>query len=270
MDKGRFVIVTPEELEAIEPGRSRTIDIEDFVELDAIDPIVWNDTYYLAPDGEAAAKPHALLREAMLRTGRVAIGRFVMRTKQYLATIRPLGDAADTSEDKDGMGGLLAFETMYFADEVRGADDIEDPPAQVELSGRELATAEQLIDALTADWDHAAYRDTYRDRVAELIKKKGAGEQIVIEAEEPAAEVTDLMEALRASVEASKQRRRGGEDAPKPDAGHGTGAAADDATALTELTKEQLYDRATRAGVSGRSKMSKEELVEALQGRRAS
>src|SRR5665811_937911 len=115
---------------------------------------------------------------------------------------------------------------------------------------RDSATAEQLIDALTADWDHAAYRDTYRDRVAELIKKKGAGEQIVIEAEEPAAEVTDLMEALRASVEASKQRRRGGEDAPKPDAGHGTGAAADDVTALTETTKEQLYD--------------------ALQGRRAS
>lgn len=259
VSKGRYVIVTPEELEAIEPGRSRTIDIEQFVDLDAIDPIVWDSTYFLGPDGETAAKPYALLREAMERTGRVAIGRFVMRTKQYLATIRPLGD-------------VLAIETMHFADEIRSPGEVDALPGGTELSDRELATAEQLIDALTGDWDHAAYRDTYRDRVQELIDKKLAGEEVVLEREEPMAQVTDLMEALRASVAASKRRAHGAGDAGGgADGAEGsqageTAAAAGD---LRALTKEELYERAAQADIRGRSKMSKDELVEALAGRRA-
>jgi DNA end-binding protein Ku len=246
IDDGRYVIVTPEELEAIEPGRSRTIEIEDFVNLDQIDPISWDKTYYLGPAEDAGAeKPYGLLLRAMQSTRKVGIARFVMRGKQYLATIRPIGE-------------ILGLETMWFADEIRGADDIENLPVDVNVSDRQLGIAEQLIDSLATDWDPARYTDTYRERVLALIERKARGEDVVVEEPEQAPEVTDLMEALRASVEASKQRRKGGARAMRASAG-------DD---LESLSKEELYERATEAEVEGRSRMKKDELVEAL--RRAS
>jgi len=238
---GQYVIVTPEELEAVEPSKSRTIDIEDFVDLDDIDPIYWNNTYYLGPAEDVGAeKPYALLLDAMRQTNKVAIARFVMRDKQYLATIRPIGD-------------LLGLSTMYFADEVRGADDVGNAPVDVKVSDRELAMAEQLIESLSAEWDPGKYEDTYRDRVLELIKRKAEGEDIVVEEREETPQVADLMEALRASVEASKSG--GGKVG-------GSSAGGDD---LGSLSKDELYERAGEADIPGRSKMTKDELIGALE-----
>ena len=243
VEDGRYVIVTPEELAAVEPTKSRTIDIEDFVDLDDIDPIYWNNTYYLAPAGDVGAeKPYTLLLQAMKQSKKVAIARFVMREKQYLATIRPIGD-------------LLGLSTMYFADEVRGADDVANVPQDVKVNDREIAMAEQLIDSLSSEWEPDKYHDTYQERVLELIERKAKGEDIVIEEEESTPEVIDLMEALRASVAASKGRK--GDSGGSPRKGSG-----DD---LEDLSKDELYDRAGKADISGRSKMSKDELIEALE-----
>lgn len=257
VEKGRHVIVTREELEAIEPGKSRSIDIEDFVDLDEIDPIAWNTTYYLGPDGETAERPYRLLLEAMRSTNKVAIARFVMRTKQYLATIRPIGD-------------LLGLETMFFADEIRSADAVEGAPVDVEVDDRQLGIAEQLIDSMATTWDPAQYRDTYHERVLELIERKAQGEDVVVEPErEETPEVASLMDALEASVRAAEQRRTGGAAAAAGSPGGGGRAARSDDD-LAALTKDELYDRAAEADVSGRSKMSKDELVAALQERQAS
>jgi DNA end-binding protein Ku len=236
IDKGRYVIVTPDELEAVEPTKSRTIDIEDFVDLDAIDPVYWEKTYYLGPAEDVGAeKPYALLHHAMRTTSKVAIARFVMRTKQYLATIRPLGD-------------ILAVETMYFPDEIRDPADVDNLPDKLEVGDRELAMAEQLVDSLASDWEPSRYRDTYRERILDLIERKAEGEEVVVEPQEEAPQVADLMEALRASVEASRQCRRG----------HG---AQDD---YEQVPKKELEQRAAEAGIEGRSKMTRKELIEAL------
>ena len=240
IDDGKYVIVTAEELAAVEPTKSRTIDIEDFVDLDGIDPIYWNNTYYLAPAEDVGAeKPYALLLKAMKQSKKVAIARFVMRDKQYLATIRPIGN-------------LLGLSTMYFADEVRGADDVANAPVKVNVTDRELAMAEQLIDSLASEWDPKKYHDTYQERVRDLIKRKAKGEDIVFQSEESTPEVADLMEALRASVEASKGGKRPPSAAKRP-------------PNLHDLSKEELYERAGDADIAGRSKMSKDELIEALE-----
>jgi DNA end-binding protein Ku len=192
---GRHVIVTPEELEAIEPGRSRALEIEDFVDLHAIDPVVWDTTYYLGPDGAVADGPYELLRRAMVNTGKVAIGRFVMRDKQYLATVRPIG-------------GVLGLSTMYFADEVRGADVVDRVPVDHEPDALQLEIAQHLIEFMSTDWEHSRYRDTYQERVAELIERKARGDEVVTErTPEPAQKVAGLLDALRRSIE---ERTRAG------------------------------------------------------------
>ncbi len=245
VEDGKYVIVTPEELAAVEPTKSRTIDIEDFVDLAEIDPIFWNATYFLAPaENVGAEKPYALLLKALKQTGKVAIARFVMREKQYLATIRPIGN-------------MLGLATMYFADEVRGADDVSNVPVDANVTERELAMAEQLIDSLSTDWEPKKYHDTYTERVLELIERKARGEDVVVEKEERTPEVADLMEALRASVEASKSGKR-----PTAAKREDPAAKGED---LHDLSKDELYERAGKAEIPGRSKMSKEELIEALQ-----
>jgi DNA end-binding protein Ku len=199
LSKGKFVMIEPEELEAADPKQTRTIDLEDFVALEEIDPIYFEYPYYLAPQ-RGADKPYALLREALARTDRVGIGRFVMRTKQYLAAIRP--------SDK-----VLVLHTMYFADEVRDAKQL-DLPARTQSSDRELRMAEQLIDSLTVGWDPKRYEDTYRAAVLDVIRRKSKGQEIVAETpEEPTADVVDLFAALQASLAGGKGRgraRRGG------------------------------------------------------------
>jgi DNA end-binding protein Ku len=195
VSKGKYVTLTDEELAAAEPGRSRTIEIEDFVELGEIDPIYFQKTYYLFPDERAdASKPFGLLRRALDDAGRIGIGRFVMRGNEYLAAIRPYD-------------GILALETMFFPDEVREPNKVADSPKNARVSDRERAMAEQLIDSLTTAWDPKKYRDNYRDRVLDIIERKRKGEEIVVE-EAPAEEsnVVDLMEVLRRSIEQGGRR----------------------------------------------------------------
>ncbi|MCU1485240.1 MAG: putative end-binding protein Ku [Actinomycetia bacterium] len=229
--KGHYVVVEPKELESVEPGASRTIDIEDFVDIADIDPVQYDKSYYLAPEsGRGADKAYALLREAMHDAGRVAIGRFVLRSKQYLACIRPSGD-------------VLVLHTMWFPDEVRDSADL-DIPGKVKLTPKERKAAEQLIESLTSDWDPDRYHDTYRERVEKLLKAKAKGKAIAVEPREEREPVSDLMAALEASVTDLRSRRAGKQ--------------------LGTLSKAELLKKAGAAGIEGRSKMSKGELAEAL------
>jgi len=197
ISKGRYVTVTREELEAFNPKATKAIEIEDFVELPQIDPIYYASTYYLVPD-RGAAKPYALLREAMKRSNKVGIGRFVLRTKQYLAAVRPLGKA-------------LAISTMLYADEVVSQDELEGlPDAHAKPGEREMKMAEQLIESLGAEFDIRKYKDDYRQQVLALLERKAEGEEIVAEApaEEPRGKVVNLMEALQKSLAAAKGGKR--------------------------------------------------------------
>jgi DNA end-binding protein Ku len=193
LTKGRYVVLTPEELDALDPERTRTIDIEDFVALEEIDPVYYDHPYWLVPD-KGAAKAYGLLLEAMREAGRVAIARVVLRSKEQLVAIRPAGHG-------------LMMETMIFADEVVPPEDIEELPEESELkvSDRELKMAEQLIDSLTSEWDPEKYSDEYREKVLDLIERKAQGEEITVQPEAPAPErVPDLMAALEASLAAVK------------------------------------------------------------------
>jgi DNA end-binding protein Ku len=197
VSKGQHVIIDPEELEAMQPEDTRTIDIEDFVDLAEIDPIYYERTYWLAPDGKAAAKPYALLLKAMEEKQKVGIGKVVMRTKQYLAAIRPLD-------------GALAMSTMLFSDEVVPRSELDGVKATGRPTDKEVKLASQIVDSLSADWKPERYHDTYREQVLELIERKAKGEEIVVEeekAEEP--KVTDLMAALEASLESARKGKKG-------------------------------------------------------------
>ncbi|HEX9546575.1 MAG TPA: Ku protein [Acidimicrobiales bacterium] len=200
---GRFVIVEPEELQTINPEATRAIDIEEFVDLADIDPIYFEHSYYLVPD-ERAERPYALLVEAMERTGKVALGSFVLRTKQYLAALRP-------------RDGVLVLSTMLYNDEVIGLDDLDVPTAKATApSERELSMAQQLVESLSTEFDPSKYNDTYREKVLELIEKKAAGQEIaqVPEPEKPAP-VVDLMAALEASLEAARAGKAAEEEGKK-------------------------------------------------------
>jgi DNA end-binding protein Ku len=197
---GRYVTITPEELESIDPSKTRTIDIEDFVQLDEIDPIFYDHPYYLLPD-KGAAKAYKLLVTAMEEAGKVAIARVVIRQKENLVAIRPTGD-------------LLTMETMLFADEVVSRDEFDEVEAAdaAETSPREVEMAKTLIDTLSSEFDPSKYRDTYRERVMELIERKAEGEEIAVAPTEEPRAVPDLMAALEASVAAAK---KGGDTKPK-------------------------------------------------------
>lgn len=195
--RGQYVIVEPEELEGLAPGSSRRVDIEEFVDLADIDPLFFDHSYYLVPDGPAA-RPYALLAEAMEGTGKVGIGRFVLRTKQYLAALRP-------------REGVLVLSTMMFADEVVDPADLEVPTAKdTKPSERELSMARQLVNSLSAAWDPAKYQDDYREKVIAMIEAKAEGNEIaVLEVPERPAPVVDLVAALEASLaRAEKPGRR--------------------------------------------------------------
>jgi DNA end-binding protein Ku len=201
--KERYVVVTPEELEAFDPKATRTIEIRDFVELSQIDPIFFESTYYLVPD-KPAAKAYRLLLDAMRRTGKVAVATFVLRTRESLCCVRPIEDA-------------LALSTMNRADEVVPVSTLEVPKA-AEPSQRELQMAEQLVASLSAPFEPERYPDVYRDRVLELVEKKAAGELVEPPAQEEApARVVSLADALSASLAAA--RRRGEEATPRGDGG---------------------------------------------------
>jgi DNA end-binding protein Ku len=189
VSKGRYVIVEDEEIETLRPKGSRAIEIEEFVDLEEIDPIYFEQPYYLAPD-KRGMKPYKLLVDAMTEMNKVAIGRIVLRSKERLVTIRPLD-------------GLLCVETMRYPDEVVSRDailgDVED---DVELTEREKLMAQQLVESLASEaFDPSKYTDEYREQLLDLIQRKSAGEEIVAEPEtEAPAKVLDLVAALEASL----------------------------------------------------------------------
>ena len=200
----RYVVIEPGELETLQPKKTKTIEIEDFVELSQIDPVYYDHPYYLAP-GPGGAKPYRLLLEAMRATGKVAIARVVIRSKEQLVAIRPMGDA-------------LGMATMIFADEVLPAERIDEvaEAAEVKTTARELDIAEQLVDSLAGDFEPEKYSDTYRADVLALIERKAAGKQIAVQptGEEVAAPAPDLMSALKASLDAVRARE--GDQGAKP------------------------------------------------------
>jgi len=255
---GEYVIVTPEELEGVEPEKSRTIDVTDFVDLEEIDPIYYQRTYYLAPQGEQARRAYGLLLKVMSESKKIGIATFVMRNKEYLVAVRP-------GED------VLALETMYFSDEIRDPrSEIDGIPVEAEFTKRELDTAKLLVDSMNAKFDPANYRDTYRERVEELVERKRNGEEIVLgPAPKKAAPVVDLAEALQRSVEAAKGRRRpvASKQDPRPASDgrdRSSGKSRAGGSDLAALSKSDLYERAAELDVPGRSKMSRQELEEAL------
>jgi DNA end-binding protein Ku len=186
--KGNYVIVEPDELKAFAPTATHTIEIEDFVDLADIDPVYFEQPYYVIPD-KNAAKPYRLLVEAMTRLQKVAIGRIVIRSKEHLVAIRPVDNA-------------LCVETMRYADEVVAIDSLEGVPGEdVDVNERELQMAQQLVEALSGQFEPDKYHDEYREQLLDLIERKAAGEDIVAQpaAEQP-AKVLDLMAALEASL----------------------------------------------------------------------
>jgi DNA end-binding protein Ku len=189
-----MVHLDPDEIETLKPERTRTIEIENFVDLAEIDPVYFEKSYRLEPAEELAHRPYALLRTAMEEAGRVGIGRFVLRTKEHLAAIRP-------------SQGVLSLETLFHADEVH-----EIPPTWLAaqdgaVSRKEIELSIALIDALTTDWDPSRYEDRFRKRIMDLISEREPS-AVPEEPEAPAASVTDLMEALRASVAAVEKPSR--------------------------------------------------------------
>jgi len=200
----RYVVIRPEELDALDPRHTKTIDIEAFVELADIDPVYYDSAYHVAP-AQGGAKPYALLLSAMEQAGKVAIGRFVLRTRQQLCALRPAN-------------GVLMLSTMLYGDEVNSPerlDELEDVQ-EIEANEREVAMAGQLIEQLSTDFDPAAYRDEYREQVLDLIDRKAAGEEVAVQPAATApAPVPDLMAALEASV-AAVRGNGGPASAPAP------------------------------------------------------
>jgi DNA end-binding protein Ku len=225
LENGHYVVLDNEELAALKPSASRMIEIEDFVDLSEIDPVYFEQPYYLVPDKDAA-KAYRLLSRVMEDEGKVAVGRFVLRSKEALVAIRPID-------------GMLCLETMRYADEVLAVDR-ELVDSQPEPSERELEMARQLVDTLAGEFDPEKYHDEYREEVLSLIEAKAAGEEIVAPAapEEP-AKVLDLMAALEASLARTGAKTSGA----TPSKRAVKKAAAKKATAKT--TKKSTGKKAT-------------------------
>lgn len=235
ISKGRYVLVSDDEMASLQPRATHTIDLEEFVDLVDIDPIYFDGAYYVAPD-ERAAKSYALLVEAMDAAGKVAVARFVMRSKQYVAVMRP-------------RDGHLVLSMMVYEDEINPVDQIPefDQLAEVEITQKELAMAEQLIESLSADWQPGQFHDSYRDELLDLIHAKDAGEERVVAALESPSEdkVIDLMAALEASVAAAREARGRHPSTGADQGGSTDGAGADDGTAAPP--KRAARSRSTAA-----------------------
>ena len=233
--KGEYVHMTDEDFKAARVEGYRTIEITDFVPYEQIDPIYFAHTYYVGPQ-DGSEKVYSLLVRAMADAELAAVAKFVMRDRQYLGALRV-------------REGVITLEQLYFADEVRPVDELRPKRGRVEK--RELAMAQQLIDSFAGDWEPEKYSDTYRDALCDVIEAKRKGKDVHVAAEPEEERPTDLLEALRRSVEASKGGRRPSANGSRRDA-------------LDELPRSELDKRARDAEIEGRSKMSKEELIEAL------
>lgn len=250
---GRLVLVDKDELDELDPDKSELLDIRDFVDLDEIDPVYYDKPYNVVPKGEAAAKAYRLLVEAMTRTNKVAIGSFVLRSKEHLVALRP-------------RDGLLVLCTMRFHDEVTEPREIEDAGLvdDAEVRERELEMAEQLIENLTTEFDPTAYTDEHQERIQDFLRAKAEGAEPEPAPQREQGRVIDLTQALEASL--GRKDDGDTEDAATSgsvDAEHegGPDAAADEYAAMT---KHELYELAQEREVAGRSSMSKDELAAAL------
>jgi DNA end-binding protein Ku len=244
VDGGEYVVVDPDELRALDPDASRTIEILDFVDREEIDPVYYDRAYYLSPDGEASAKPYRLLVEAMARSNKVAIASFVMRGRSYLAAVR-------------AREGLLVLSTMHYADEVADPAELEvdEVLGEIEVRDREVEMAEQLIASLERDFDPSAYRDEHRERLEAFLEAKASGQRIELpEPSETPGEVVDLVAALERSLE----RARGGARDTSGSGGSGVGPD------YAGMTRSELYELAQERELPGRSQLTKAELVDAL------
>jgi DNA end-binding protein Ku len=238
---GKDVVITDEELASVQPRKTRTIDVEAFVELAEVDPIYFDHPYFLVPVGESEGtlRAYRLLVEAMESRLRVALGRVVLRTKECLVAVQV-------------RDGVLALATMLFHDEVRPTGNI--PTAGKKPSKRALDGAVAIIEELSTEWNPESYTDCYRERLREVIRRKRRGSTIEApEAEKEPTPAPDLMAALERTLENARAgrplREEAGEDAE-----------------LAELSRRELEERAKKADIRGRTKMSKDELVEALVG----
>jgi len=190
-EKGHYVVLTDEDLDKVPLESSRAIDIQQFVELEEIDPILYKKSYYLVPE-ETGAKAYALLRTALSEEDKVGIAKVSFRDKEHLAALRFDGDA-------------FVLETMYWPDEIRAAE-FETVHTDAKVRPQEVEMAKALIDNLTEPWNPAAYKDEYREALLEIVEKKIAGEEIEVVPEAAPARVVDLMDALKASVQAAKKK----------------------------------------------------------------
>jgi DNA end-binding protein Ku len=240
-EPGEYVFMEDEDFEAARAEGYKTIEISDFVPYEQLDPIYFARTYYLGPE-EGGEKVYTLLLRALEDAGLAGISKFVMRDRQYLGALRV-------------RDGAITLEQMYFADEIRPVDEVKPPKTGV--SKQELAMAEQLIDNFAGDFEPEKYKDTYREALCEIIRAKRAGKQVHHAPETEEGAPPDLLEALRASIEAAgggrggrRRRARSSRDGSRP--------------GLSNLSKAELDERARKAKIPGRSKMSKDELIEAL------
>lgn len=285
--EGEYVVVEPDELDEIAPGRSQTIEITDFVDLSDIEPVYFQRTYYVAPRGKEYAKVYELLRSALAEAGKAGIATFVMRNRQYLTALRAEDD-------------LLVLQTLHWADEVRDPGrELPELPSGRAAKGKELDMAIQLVEALSGPWDPARYHDTYQEKVREMVRAKAEGQEIVAAQAPPSAtEVIDLMKVLQGSVDQARGARGEGAGRPREQepgrkapaakaagrsaretpakTGRGPGGAKSAKSAksgrsaksekseLRRLSKAELYERAAGQDIPGRSKMSREELIDAL------
>ncbi|MBB1154638.1 MULTISPECIES: non-homologous end joining protein Ku [Amycolatopsis] len=226
-----YVLVEQEELDEIAPGRSRSLEVESFVDLEEVDPMYFDRAYWLAPAKEEAQRPYVLLLDALASRDKAAVAKFVFHGREHLALARA-GD------------GVIVLNTLHYAAEMRSADDVPQLPAKAKTNKKELDLAVKLIDAMTEPWKPEEFSDTYRERVEELIEAKREGNTVTpaAEPEEP-TKVVDLMEALANSVRSSRKPRT-------PD--------------LSELSKTELQKLAKERDVKGRSKMSRADLEAAL------
>ncbi|HYO60659.1 MAG TPA: Ku protein [Actinomycetota bacterium] len=244
--KGKWVTITDEDLDALELESLRTIDVVTFAPDEQIDPIFFDKSYYMVPE-EQAVKAYRLIVDALEDEHLVGVCKVAIREREHLAAMRV----------KDG---TLVLQTMHWPEEVRAAkfDQLKKKP---KIDDRERKMARQLIQHLSSDFDPKEFTDEYHKALKKLIDKKIAGEEIVVPPEpEPTGEVVDLMEALRASVEAARQGKK-----PQPPKKKEAPKAASDDEDLKELSKQELLDRAKELDIAGRSKMAKPDLVKAIE-----
>jgi len=233
-DDNDLIEIEPEELDAIAPGRSRSLEIDTFVELDQIDPVFFDRTYWLVPTKDDFARAYHLLLRAMADTRLAGVAMLVLRDRQHPTVVRA-GD------------GVLVVHTLRFADEVRDpAATVGELPAAPKLKPKELDMATELIQAMAGRWEPEKWRDTYQEKVRELVGDKEAGREPHAETAAEPTKVIDLADALARSIR--QAGNRSGRQAPEP----------------PSMSKAELLDAAKELGISGRSRMTKDQLVDAI------